>query len=72
MNYLYVLHIAEKLGYSSEMTGNVSEDTLKVLSILDRIESLIAGPQEPPADHRIYNRKQADGTYRPLTDFFDR
>ena len=24
-----------------------------------------------PNDPRIFNRKQADGTYRPLSDFFD-
>ena len=25
-----------------------------------------------PDDPRIFNRKQADGTYRPLSEFFDR
>ena len=28
------------------------------------------GPQEPPQDIRIFNRRQADGSFRPLTDFF--
>lgn len=29
------------------------------------------GPLEPPADYRIFNQKQADGTYPPLSKFFD-
>lgn len=29
------------------------------------------GPQEPPQDPRIFNRRQTDGTYRPLSEFFD-
>jgi len=29
------------------------------------------GPQEPPQDYRIFNKRQADGTYRPLSEFFD-
>jgi rRNA maturation protein Nop10 len=29
------------------------------------------GPQEPPDDPCIFNRKQADGTYPPLSKFFD-
>ena len=29
------------------------------------------GPLDPPDDYRIYNRKQADGTYPPLSKFFD-
>lgn len=28
------------------------------------------GPQEPPNDYRIWNRKQPDGTVRPIKDFF--
>ncbi len=40
---------------------------------VDRLHELIStfGPQEPPQDYRIFNRKQADGTYRPLSEFFD-
>jgi len=30
------------------------------------------GPQEPPNDPMVYNRRQADGTFRPLTDFWER
>lgn len=30
------------------------------------------GVQEPPDDPRIYNRKREDGTYPPLSGFFDR
>lgn len=30
------------------------------------------GVQKPPQDYRIFNRKQKDGTYRPLKDFFDK
>ncbi len=29
------------------------------------------GPQEPPDDPRIYNRRREDGTYPPLSSFFD-
>lgn len=28
------------------------------------------GVQEPPADYRVFNRRQDDGTYRPLSEFF--
>jgi len=30
------------------------------------------GPQEPPQDKRIYNRRREDGTFPPLKDFFNR
>jgi len=30
------------------------------------------GPQEPPSDPMIYNRRQADGTFRPLAGFWER
>ena len=30
------------------------------------------GAEEPPDDPRIFNRKQEDGTYRPLSEYFDR
>ena len=30
------------------------------------------GPQEPPEDPRIFNRRQADGSFRPLEEFWDR
>jgi hypothetical protein len=29
------------------------------------------GPLEPPDDYRIFNRRQPDGTFRPLADFFN-
>lgn len=29
------------------------------------------GLQEPPDDPRIFNRKQKDGTYRPISEFFE-
>jgi hypothetical protein len=29
------------------------------------------GPQEPPDDPMTFNRRQADGTFRPLSKFFD-
>ena len=32
---------------------------------------LSSGPQEPPQDPRIFNRRQADGTFRPLDKFFE-
>lgn len=39
----------------------------------ERIEDEAAqyGPQEPPQGVRIFNRRQPDGTYRPLSEFFD-
>jgi len=30
------------------------------------------GPQEPPDDPMIYNRRQADGTFRSLAGFWER
>ena len=30
------------------------------------------GPQEPPEDYRIFNRRLPDGTRRPVSEFFDR
>ena len=30
------------------------------------------GPQEPPQDARIYNRRRADGTYPSTLEFFDK
>lgn len=30
------------------------------------------GPQEPPNNSMIFNRKQPDGTYRPVSEFFDK
>ena len=30
------------------------------------------GLQAPPNDPRIFNRSQPDGSYRPLSEFFDR
>ena len=29
------------------------------------------GAQEPPDDPRIFNREQKDGTYRPISEFFE-
>lgn len=29
------------------------------------------GPQEPPQDYRIWNTRQPDGTFKPLSQFFD-
>lgn len=26
--------------------------------------------QEPPQDYRIFNKRQADGTFKPLSEFF--
>ena len=28
------------------------------------------GPQEPPQDPRIFNRRQPDGSFRPVSEFF--
>ena len=30
------------------------------------------GTQEPPNDPVLYNRRQADGSFRPLADFWER
>ncbi len=41
----------------------------------ERITEAMAGmgyvPVEPPDDYRIFNRRQPDGTFRPLSSFFD-
>lgn len=31
----------------------------------------VIGPQEPPSDYRIFNRRRPDGTFPPLSEFFD-
>lgn len=31
----------------------------------------LAGPLEPPNDYRIFNRRRADGTFPPLSEFFE-
>lgn len=28
------------------------------------------GPQEPPDDPRIFNRRQPDGSFKPMAEFF--
>jgi len=33
--------------------------------------SWVIGAQEPPDDPRIFNRKQKDGTHRPISEFFE-
>jgi len=38
---------------------------------LDTSFNNFMGPIEPPDDYRIYNCKQADGTYPPLSKFFE-
>ncbi len=32
----------------------------------------VFGPAEPPQDPMIYNRRQPDGTHKPLSGFFNR
>lgn len=36
-----------------------------------RLVEIVLGPQEPPSDPMIFNRRQPDGTFRPLAEFFD-
>ncbi len=31
----------------------------------------VLGVQEPPQDYRIFNRRQADGSFRPIEQFFN-
>lgn len=40
---------------------------------LAQLDALLAetGPKEPPADPRIYNRRQPDGTFPSVAAFFD-
>jgi hypothetical protein len=45
-----------------------AEEALKLINIE---QMSLFGPQEPPDDPRIFNRKQADGSYRPLAEFFN-
>ena len=35
-------------------------------------DGIEVGPQEPPQDYRIYNRRWPDGTFPPTMEFFDR
>jgi hypothetical protein len=37
-----------------------------------RARLTLVGPQEPPQDEGVFNRRQPDGTFRPLADFFSR
>jgi hypothetical protein len=50
--------------------GNFDLDAI-VTKDLEKSFNDFMGPLEPPDDYRIYNRKQADGTYPPLSKFFD-
>ena len=34
-------------------------------------EHPLFGSQEPPQDYRIFNRRQPDGNYRPLSEYWD-
>lgn len=34
------------------------------------VSEMATPPLEPPQDERIFNRRQPDGTFRPLSEFF--
>ncbi len=50
--------------------GTLDLDQL-VTKDLETSHNSFMGPLEPPSDYRIFNQKQADGTYPPLSKFFD-
>lgn len=49
----------------------ISETTQKIREKILNEEHPLFGPQEPPQGYRIFNRKQPDGNYRPISEFFE-
>ena len=78
-NWIEVLRTAP---YNLEAKGLISilENKWKTLAAqpaeaeraYNLVNSIAYGPQEPPQDYRIYNRRMPDGSFRPLAGFFDR
>ena len=65
-NHELALTIAHKKRLEAEMFDPRTE-----IVPWDEIpDAPVIGPQEPPQDYRIFNRRQADGTFRPLSEFF--
>jgi hypothetical protein len=43
--------------------------------MLDKKEAekqMVGGVCEPPQDYRVFNRRQPDGSFRPLSEYFER
>ena len=49
-----------------------ANEAMAQADLIAEVDLEFFGPQEPPQDPRIFNRRQADGTFRPLAEFFDR
>jgi hypothetical protein len=60
-----------KIDYQFETYAEFYCNMWKATLRAQQTEAIPFGPQEPPDDPRIFNRKQADGSYRPLAEFFD-
>lgn len=54
---------AQKLPTLSELVEEINAGALSYTETL--------GPQEPPNDPRIYNRRMPNGMFRPLSGFFE-
>ena len=56
----------EKYGYGAFSSPD-REEIIKAAQFVCSPEGHKPGPQEPPDDPRIFNRRQPDGSFRPLT-----
>ena len=55
---------------NAEHLYNQAWEHLKEMQIKHNQECAI-GVQEPPDDARVFNKRQPDGTYKPIADFFN-
>lgn len=56
----------------ADVNESMCEDYLETEKIAkDAGYAPMVGVQDPPNDPRIFNRKQEDGTHRPISEFFE-
>lgn len=58
-------------GASDDLAALRNEQLETLAAALQTAGSPVVGSQEPPQDYRIFNRRQPDGSFRPLSLFFD-
>lgn len=49
----------------------VRQSSVTGLFTYTRTQQAVLGVQEPPQHSMIFNRRQPDGTFRPLSDFWE-
>jgi len=61
------------MGYYSELHAQqqIDDGGMEECEFQHACEQEGLGVQEPPQNNMIFNRRQADGTFKPLRDFFD-